>query len=69
MLGWLALRDEFGWEPGIFFGIQFICNSSFWSIAWIRFEDYKKAGINLLPTKKNKDHKTAFQMCFFIHSC
>ena len=24
MLGWLALRDEFDWEPGIFFGIQFI---------------------------------------------
>ena len=65
MLGWLALRDEFGWEPGIFFGIQFIWQfPHFWSIAWIRFEDYKKAGINLLPTK-NKDHKTAFQMCFY----
>lgn len=65
MLGWLALRDEFGWEPGIFFSIQFIWQfPHFWSIAWIRFDDYKKAGINLLPTKK-QDHKTAFQMCFY----
>jgi len=65
MLGWLALRNEFGWEPGIFFAIQFIWQfPHFWSIAWIRFDDYKKAGINLLPSKK-KDHKTAFQMCFY----
>ena len=65
MLGWLALRDEFGWEPGIFFAIQFIWQfPHFWSIAWIRFDDYKKAGINLLPSRR-KDHKTVFQMCFY----
>lgn len=65
MLGWLALRDNFGWEPGIFFAIQFVWQfPHFWSIAWIRFDDYKKASINLLPSKK-KDYKTAFQMCFY----
>ncbi len=65
MLGWVALQGNFGLEPGVFFAIQFVWQfPHFWSIAWIRFEDYKKANINLLPSKK-KDNKSAFQIVFY----
>jgi len=65
MLGWVALQGKFGLEPGVFFAIQFIWQfPHFWSIAWIRYEDYKKANINLLPSRK-KDNKSAFQIVFY----
>jgi len=65
MLGWVALQGNFGLEPGVFFAIQFVWQfPHFWSIAWIRFEDYKKANINLLPSGK-KDNKSAFQIVFY----
>jgi len=65
MLGWVALQGRFGLEPGIFFAIQFVWQfPHFWSIAWIRYEDYKKANINLLPSSK-KDNKSAFQIVFY----
>ena len=65
MLGWVTLQGKFGLEPGVFFAIQFIWQfPHFWSIAWIRFDDYKKANINLLPSRK-KDNKSAFQIVFY----
>ena len=65
MLGWVALQGDFGLEPGVFFAIQFVWQfPHFWSIAWIRFNDYQKANINLLPSKK-KDNKSAFQIVFY----
>lgn len=65
MLGWVALQGHFGLEAGVFFAIQFVWQfPHFWSIAWIRFEDYKKANINLLPSRK-KDNKSAFQIVFY----
>jgi protoheme IX farnesyltransferase len=51
MIGWLAVTNEFGWEPGALFGIQFFWQfPHFWAIAWVLHEDYKKASIKLLPT-------------------
>ena len=63
MLGWLALRNEFGWEPGIFFAIQFIWQfPHFWAIAWVSDEDYKKAGFKLLPNGGGKNFSTAINI-------
>lgn len=65
MLGWVALQGNLGLEPCVFFAIQFVWQfPHYWSIAWIRFDDYKKANINLLPSKK-KDNKSAFQIVFY----
>ena len=65
MLGWVAVTDQFGLETGILFAIQFLWQfPHFWSIAWIRYEDYQRAGINLLPSGR-KDHKSAFQIVFY----
>lgn len=61
MLGWVAATDKFGLEPGILFGIQFLWQfPHFWAIAWLQDDEYKKAGIRLLPTGL-RDKRSAFQ--------
>ena len=65
MLGWVAVSNQFTLETGILFAIQFLWQfPHFWSIAWVRYEDYQKAGIQLLPSG-NQDHKSAFQIVFY----
>ena len=65
MLGWVAVSNQFTLETGILFAIQFLWQfPHFWSIAWLRFDDYMKAKIQLLPSGQ-KDHKSAFQIVFY----
>jgi protoheme IX farnesyltransferase len=65
MIGWVAATNEFGWQPGILFAIQFIWQfPHFWAIAWVLDEDYQKAGIRLLPGNR-KDANTAFQIMIY----
>lgn len=65
MIGWIGATNHFGWEPGILFAIQFIWQfPHFWAIAWVLDEDYKKAGIRLLPGS-GQDVKTAFQIMIY----
>ena len=56
MLGWVAATNEFGVEAGFLFMIQFFWQfPHFWAIGWLQFEEYKKAGFNMLPMNtKNK---------------
>ena len=61
MIGWLAVTGEYGWEPGALFAIQFFWQfPHFWAIAWVLDEDYKKAGIKLLPTSNGTNKRTGF---------
>ncbi|OZI06092.1 protoheme IX farnesyltransferase [Siphonobacter sp. BAB-5385] len=60
MIGWVAATNQFGWEPGVLFAIQFFWQfPHFWALAWMIDEDYKQAGIQLLPYKGDKGAKTA----------
>ncbi|MGB0871288.1 MAG: heme o synthase [Flavobacteriales bacterium] len=62
MIGWLAATDTFGIEAGILFGIQFLWQfPHFWAIAWLQDDEYKKAGIRLLPSGM-RDKRSAYQM-------
>jgi protoheme IX farnesyltransferase len=56
MLGWVAATGKFGIEPGILFMIQFFWQfPHFWAIGWLQYDEYKKAGFNMMPTgEKNK---------------
>jgi len=56
MLGWVAATDNFSIEPGMLFLIQFFWQfPHFWAIAWLQYDEYKKAGFNLMPMgQKNK---------------
>ena len=54
LLGWTAATGIISIEALIIFGIQFIWQfPHFWAIAWVADEDYKKAGIKLLPSGGN----------------
>ena len=65
MLGWVAARNDFGIEPGTLFALQFFWQfPHFWAIGWFLFEDYKKANIFMLPTKK-RDKGTAVQIIMY----
>jgi protoheme IX farnesyltransferase len=51
MLGWVAARNDFDIETGTLFAQQFFWQfPHFWAIAWFSFDDYKRAGYNLLPS-------------------
>jgi len=65
MLGWVAATGQFGVEAGFLFMIQFFWQfPHFWAIGWLQFEEYKKAGFNMLPMNK-KDHTATKQVIFY----
>lgn len=65
MLGWVAHSNKFGIEVGILFMIQFFWQfPHFYAIAWFLFDDYKKAGIFMLPTQK-KDKNSILIIILF----
>ncbi|WP_091895263.1 heme o synthase [Polaribacter sp. KT25b] len=65
MLGWVAATDHFGIEAGMLFMIQFFWQfPHFWAIGWLQFEEYKKAGFNMLPMN-TKDKGAVKQIIFY----
>ena len=65
MLGWVAATDQFGIEAGMLFVIQFFWQfPHFWAIGWLQFEEYKKAGFNMLPMN-TKDKGAVKQIIFY----
>lgn len=65
MLGWVAATGKFGIEAGFLFMIQFFWQfPHFWSIGWLQFEEYKKAGFNMLPMN-TKDKGAVKQIIFY----
>ena len=65
MLGWVAATNQFGIEAGFLFLIQFFWQfPHFWAIGWLQFEEYKKAGFNMLPMGK-KDKSAIKQIIFY----
>ena len=65
MLGWVAVTNDFGIEPGTLFVIQFFWQfPHFWALGWMLDDDYKKGGFKMLPTGK-KDKGTASQIIMY----
>lgn len=66
LLGYVAYSNSFGFEPGIMFAIQFIWQfPHFWSLAWVLDDDYKKAGMNLMPSSDGRSKNSAFQIMLY----
>lgn len=60
LIGWVAGADEFSTGGWILFGIQFLWQfPHFWAIAWVSYDDYAKAGFQLLPSNTGKSKTTA----------
>jgi protoheme IX farnesyltransferase len=65
MLGWVAATGNFGIEPGMLFMIQFFWQfPHFWAIGWLGYDEYKKAGFNMLPTGE-KNSKATIQILLY----
>ena len=65
MLGWVAATGQFGVEAGFLFMIQFFWQfPHFWAIGWLQFEEYQKAGFNMLPMNQ-KDQGATKQIIFY----
>jgi len=65
MLGWVAGTGEFSIEPGTLFLIQFFWQfPHFWAIGWLQYDEYKKAGFNLMPMGK-KDKAAVKQIVLY----
>jgi protoheme IX farnesyltransferase len=62
-LGAIAATNAFGFIPGVLFFVQFTWQfPHFWAIAWVLYDDYKKAGFSLLPSKEGKNKASGFQI-------
>ena len=60
-IGYIAYTGEVDKMAILLFFIQFIWQfPHFWSIAWLYFDDYTKAGYELLPSKTGLSGKNAF---------
>jgi protoheme IX farnesyltransferase len=63
LLGWVAATGQISVEAIMLFSIQFVWQfPHFWAIAWVSYDDYKKAGIKLLPSGGGKNLNTAIQI-------
>jgi len=62
MIGYVCATGAIDFVAVILFSVQFIWQfPHFWSIAWIQYDDYKKAGIMLLPSASGKTRMSAIQ--------
>ena len=67
MLGWVAATGHFGMEAGILFMIQFFWQfPHFWAIGWLQFDEYKKAGFNMMPTTEKNKKASKFIIIYTI---
>lgn len=61
-IGYVCANGTFDYTAVLLFTIQFLWQfPHFWAIAWVQYEDYKKAGIMLLPSASGKTRNSAIQ--------
>ncbi len=67
LIGWLSATGEFSLGGWILFLIQVFWQlSHFWTIAWLAYEDYNKAGFQMLPLKGGKTFANAYIIAFSV---
>ena len=63
LLGWVAATDDFGIAVGLLFAIQFLWQfPHFISISWIRDNEYKKAGFQMMYGEKKGKYPAAIAL-------
>lgn len=62
MIGYVCATGRIDFVAILLFSLQFLWQfPHFWAIAWVQYEDYKKAGIMLLPSASGKTRMSAIQ--------
>jgi protoheme IX farnesyltransferase len=67
VIGWAAGTGSINMpEAWVLFAFQFFWQfPHFWAIAWLGHDDYKKAGMKMLPQTTKESRYTAFQTVFY----
>jgi protoheme IX farnesyltransferase len=67
IIGYVAATTHLNQFALLLFLIQFIWQfPHFWAIAWMKYDDYNKAGIMLLPSKGGKNKNTALMCVIYV---
>jgi protoheme IX farnesyltransferase len=65
LVGWAAVTGDLGWSAWVLFGIIFLWTPPhFWALAMMIREDYRKAGVPMLPVVAG-DEATARQIFIY----
>jgi heme o synthase len=66
LIGWSAATGSLSLGGWSLFILQFIWQfPHFWAIAWVAFDDYKKAGLKMLPTENKESNYTSIQCVYY----
>lgn len=66
LLGWVAATGSMGIGGWVLFLIQFFWQfPHYWAIGWVGYDEYKKAGISMLPSQERSSKFTAMQCMFY----
>ncbi len=66
LLGWVAATGSLGLGGWVLFLIQFFWQfPHYWAIGWVGYDEYKKAGISMLPSQERSSKFTAIQCMFY----
>jgi len=66
MLGWVAATGSLGVGGWVLFLVQFFWQfPHYWAIGWVGYDEYKKAGISMLPSQERTSKFTALQCMFY----
>jgi len=66
LIGWVAGTGSLGIGGWVLFLLQFFWQfPHFWAIGYVGFDDYLKAGINMLPSREKESRFTAVQCMFY----
>ncbi len=66
LLGWVAATGSLGLGGWVLFLIQFFWQfPHYWAIGWVGYDEYKKAGISMLPSQERSSKFTALQCMFY----
>ena len=67
LIGYVAISGEITWFAISLFILQFLWQfPHFWSIAWLKNDEYTKAGFRLLPSKHGTVDRETGRQCFLM---
>ncbi len=66
MIGYVCATGQIDFVAMLLFSVQFLWQfPHFWAIAWVQYDDYKKADIMLLPSSGGKNKFSALQCVIY----
>ncbi len=66
LIGWAAATNTLSIGGWSLFALQFLWQfPHFWAIGWLAFDDYKNAGLKMLPTPTKDSNYTSIQCIYY----